>query len=166
MSALAFAIAAASLRSSQPLYVSLKCKLNFCPRLTFVQLHTYTSYSLLLQINWHLEVMNELLDNGADVNYLTDEGVSALSATLIQYYGRVEERKRELEAKARERERIAKEHELERLRELAAAIRLKESGGASGAGSGGGDGGSEAALQGDGASGGSGDQTRAPNLGI
>lgn len=121
------------------------------------------------QVNWHLEVMNELLDNGADVNYLTDEGVSALSATLIQYYGRVEERKRELEAKARERERLAKERELERLRELA-LIHLKEPGSAGSTGAAG----TEVAVAGQDAAGsigsvagtsGSGDQTRAPPSG-
>lgn len=119
------------------------------------------------QVNWHLEVMNELLDNGADVNYLTDEGVSALSATLIQYYGRVEERKRELEAKARERERLAKERELERLRELA-LIHLKEPGSAGSTGAAGTEvAGQDAAGSFGSVAGtsGSGDQTRAPPSG-
>ena len=40
----------------------------------------------LLQVNWHTDVINCLLNHGADVNKLTDEGCSALSAGSIFFY--------------------------------------------------------------------------------
>lgn len=42
--------------------------------------------SSLLQVNWHMDVINCLLNHGADVNKLTDEGCSALSAASIFFY--------------------------------------------------------------------------------
>ena len=39
-----------------------------------------------LQVNWHIDVINCLLNHGADVNKLTDEGCSALSAGSIFFY--------------------------------------------------------------------------------
>ncbi len=45
------------------------------------------SYSLShLQINWQQGVINCLLDNGADVNKLTDEGISPLAACHVLFY--------------------------------------------------------------------------------
>ena len=40
----------------------------------------------LFQVKWHREVINALLDNGADVNKLNDEGISALAACHVFYY--------------------------------------------------------------------------------
>ncbi|XP_076453911.1 ankyrin repeat and MYND domain-containing protein 1-like isoform X2 [Babylonia areolata] len=37
-------------------------------------------------VNWHLDTINILLNHGADVNQLNDEGVSALAAGTIFYY--------------------------------------------------------------------------------
>ena len=39
-----------------------------------------------LQVNWHQDTINILLNHGADVNQLNDEGVSALAAGTIFYY--------------------------------------------------------------------------------
>ncbi|CAH1780583.1 unnamed protein product [Owenia fusiformis] len=36
--------------------------------------------------NWHKDVINKLLDNGANVNKLTNEGVSALAACHVYFY--------------------------------------------------------------------------------
>ena len=37
-------------------------------------------------MNWHLDTINVLLNHGADVNQLNNEGVSALAAGTIFYY--------------------------------------------------------------------------------
>lgn len=39
-----------------------------------------------MQINWHQDSINILLNAGANINQLTDEGVSALTAGMIFYY--------------------------------------------------------------------------------
>lgn len=39
-----------------------------------------------MQVNWHVDVINCLLNHGADVNKLSDEGCSALSAGCIFFY--------------------------------------------------------------------------------
>lgn len=38
------------------------------------------------QVNWHQPVINVLLNLGANVNQISDEGVSALAAGFIFYY--------------------------------------------------------------------------------
>jgi hypothetical protein len=39
-----------------------------------------------MQVNWQTDVINVLLNNGANVNQLNDEGCSALSAGTIFFY--------------------------------------------------------------------------------
>lgn len=43
-------------------------------------------FRLFIQVNWHIDVINCLLNHGADVNKLSDEGCSALSAGCIFFY--------------------------------------------------------------------------------
>ena len=38
------------------------------------------------QVHWYQDVINCLLDNGADINKLNDEGVSALAACHVYIY--------------------------------------------------------------------------------
>ena len=40
----------------------------------------------LFQINWHVDIINCLLDNGANINKLNNEGISALAACHIAFY--------------------------------------------------------------------------------
>ncbi len=47
------------------------------------------------QLNRQLDIVNTLLDAGADVNALTDEGVSALGAAIIHYYHIADVREKE-----------------------------------------------------------------------
>lgn len=42
--------------------------------------------SIFYQVNWQTDVINVLLNNGANVNQLNDEGCSALSAGTIFFY--------------------------------------------------------------------------------
>ena len=37
-------------------------------------------------VNWHQDIINILLDNGADVNHLNNEGISALAACHVYFY--------------------------------------------------------------------------------
>lgn len=46
----------------------------------------YLFVILKFQVNWHVDVINCLLNHGADVNKLTDEGCSALSAGCLFFY--------------------------------------------------------------------------------
>ena len=46
----------------------------------------FTNLSAPFKMNWHEEVINCLLDNGADVNKLNDEGVSPLAACHVFFY--------------------------------------------------------------------------------
>ncbi|PAA74056.1 hypothetical protein BOX15_Mlig024814g3 [Macrostomum lignano] len=41
---------------------------------------------LCASVNWHRQVVDYLLDAGADVNRLSDEGVSCLAACFVHYY--------------------------------------------------------------------------------
>lgn len=41
---------------------------------------------LAASVNWHIDVINSLLNHGADVNKLSDEGCSALAAACIFFY--------------------------------------------------------------------------------
>ena len=40
----------------------------------------------LFQTNWHTDTINCLLDNGANINKLTNEGISALAACHVAFY--------------------------------------------------------------------------------
>lgn len=57
-----------------------------------VQASSYISILLISvistseQVNWQTDVINVLLNNGANVNQLNDEGCSALSAGTIFFY--------------------------------------------------------------------------------
>ena len=47
---------------------------------------SHSSTSFHAQVNWHLDIINCLLDNGADVNRLNNEGVSSLAACHVFFY--------------------------------------------------------------------------------
>lgn len=40
----------------------------------------------MLQVNWHQDIINCLLDNGSNVNQLNHEGVSSLAACHVHFY--------------------------------------------------------------------------------
>jgi len=53
----------------------------------FVICYFGVKYGDLMQVKGHAEVMGKLLDHGADVNKMTDDGVTALTATLALLLG-------------------------------------------------------------------------------